>query len=95
MCHHIFIPSEDYPKKGFCQKCQIDLVIYNIDSFGYNFGNIIGPKRNFNRRLIPPLRSVFDQNIHESWQELLDFLEACRNNQKSKRKIIIIDDEDF
>lgn len=96
MCKHIFINSEnsDKPRVGTCKNCQIPLFIYNIDSFGYNFGDIIGPKHNIKRRIIPPLTSVFQPTIHESWQQLLDFLEECRNNQiPKKRKIIIIDDE--
>jgi hypothetical protein len=92
MCKHIFIPNQDSLRKGFCKNCQIPLFIYNIDSFGYEYGDIIGPKYNTNGRLIPPLTSVLNPDIHSSWQELLDFLKKCRNNQKPKRKIII-DDE--
>ncbi len=97
MCKHIFIQSENSSRKGTCKNCQIPLFIYNIDNFGYNFGDIIGPKHNIKRRIIPPLTSVFQPTIHESWQKLLDFLEECRNNENNqkhkKRKIIIIDDE--
>ncbi len=92
MCKHIFIPNKDSLRKGECKKCQIPLFIYNIDSFGYDYGDIIGPKYKVNGRLIPPLSSIVNHEIHSSWQELLDFLRKCRNNQKPKRKIII-DDE--
>lgn len=110
MCQHVFVDVENVEKveklnkNGMCKNCQIPLRVYNIDAFGYNFGDIIGPKREFKRRLIPPLRSVLNPSIHTSWQELLDFLQECQTNQiekiekiekiNKKRKIIIIDDED-
>lgn len=94
MCKHIFIPNEESLRKGVCKNCEIPLFIYNIDSFGYNFGDIIGPKYIANRRIIPPLTSVSNPDIHSSWQDLLDFLYKCQHTQKTKKRKIIIDDDD-
>ncbi len=88
----MIIPNDDSLRKGICK---LPLFVYNIDSFGYELGDIIGPKYETKRRIIPPLNSVFNSEIHSSWQDLLDFLYKCKNNQKvkSKKRKIIIDDD--